>query len=145
VVFSFCRKGDADLYISDTLDHPTFDYDSHSMSAWSCGIDKIDVPRTLPRPLHIAVYGHPRYDVRQITYIFFNYMAYATNILRSGRKLISNLKFIWQSFLLFFIFGFWSKSDIMNCIFIVLNTQWDFTTALVSFMDDIHQFFKTFN
>ena len=87
MVFSFCRKGDADLYISDTLDHPTYDYDSHSMSAWSCGIDKIDVPRTLPRPLHIAVYGHPRYDVRQITYIFFNYMAYATNILRSGRKI----------------------------------------------------------
>ena len=28
----FFRKGDADLYVSDTNDHPTFDYDSHSMS-----------------------------------------------------------------------------------------------------------------
>ena len=59
-------KGDADLYISETLDHPTYDYESHSMSAWSCGVDKIIVPRSFPRPLHIAVYGYPRYEVRII-------------------------------------------------------------------------------
>jgi Putative cytokine, C6ORF120 len=33
----------------------------------TCGLDRIQVPRTIPRPLHIAVYGHPRYEVRSTT------------------------------------------------------------------------------
>ena len=57
-------KGDADIYVSESLEHPTFDYHDHSMSSWSCGVDKIKATKSVKRPLHIAVYGHPRYEVK---------------------------------------------------------------------------------
>lgn len=55
-------EGDADLYISEKMDHPTFDLDEHSMSSWTCGIDSLYIPKSFGRPINIGVYGHPRYE-----------------------------------------------------------------------------------
>lgn len=55
-------EGDADLYISEKFDHPTFDLDEHSMSSWTCGTDSLFIPKSFGRPINIGVYGHPRYE-----------------------------------------------------------------------------------
>ena len=33
------------------------------MSSASCGLEKIDIKRSFKRPINIAVYGHPYYEV----------------------------------------------------------------------------------
>jgi len=53
-------EGDADFYVSDTVEHPTFELDEHTMSSWTCGLDTIFVPSSFGRPINIGVYGHPR-------------------------------------------------------------------------------------
>ncbi len=53
-------QGDADLYVSSKTKKPTFFLDSHEFQATSCGIDQIHISELIPRPLGIAVYGHPR-------------------------------------------------------------------------------------
>ena len=57
------RDGDADLYLSSETSEPTFDFLSHAASSVTCGLDQIDVPRDVPRPVHVAVYGHPKHEV----------------------------------------------------------------------------------
>ena len=52
--------GDADLYVSDVLEHPTFELDEHSLSSWTCGIDTVFISKSFGRPINIGVYGHPR-------------------------------------------------------------------------------------
>ena len=56
----FRSAGDADLYVSDVHAEPTFDFERHEMSSITCGVDVIDLPTSLKRPVNIAVYGHPR-------------------------------------------------------------------------------------
>ncbi|KAF0302752.1 DNA repair endonuclease XPF [Amphibalanus amphitrite] len=53
-------SGDADLYVSKTLLKPTFDPEEFDFSSTTCGRDWVDIPRACPRPLGVAVYGHPR-------------------------------------------------------------------------------------
>jgi len=53
-------QGDADLYVSSEIDHPTFYLEEHSLSSTTCGDDRIDISEFMDRPIHIAVYGHPR-------------------------------------------------------------------------------------
>ena len=55
--------GDADLYVSEVLSKPTFELQEHTSSSASCGVDAVDLPRTVQRPVYVAVYGHPRYEV----------------------------------------------------------------------------------
>ena len=63
--FLFSIEGDADLYVSDnTIEHPTFELEEHSMSSWTCGVDTILIPTNFGRPINIGVYGHPRFDLR---------------------------------------------------------------------------------
>jgi len=54
--------GDADLYVSDIHSEPTFDFENHELSSITCGLDTVDLPPSLKRPVNIAVYGHPRYE-----------------------------------------------------------------------------------
>jgi len=54
--------GDADLYVSDVHSEPTFDFENHELSSITCGVDMVDLPTSLKRPVNIAVYGHPRYE-----------------------------------------------------------------------------------
>ena len=49
-------QGDADLYLSSEIMQP--DYESYDYKAASCGVDVIDIPEELLRPIGIAVYGH---------------------------------------------------------------------------------------
>lgn len=49
--------GDADLYISDTTLHPTFD--DYNLQSVTCGNDVIVVPSHFQRPVGIGIYGHP--------------------------------------------------------------------------------------
>ena len=55
-------EGDADLYVSEKLQRPTFELDEHSLSSWTCGRDAVFIPKTMARPIYIGVYGHPRYE-----------------------------------------------------------------------------------
>ena len=55
-------EGDADLYVSDVLEHPTYELEEHSLSSWTCGLDTIFISKSFGRPINIGVYGHPRND-----------------------------------------------------------------------------------
>ena len=55
-------EGDADLYVSEEVEHPTFDLGEHSMSSWTFGSDVLYLPKIFGRPVYVGVYGHPRYD-----------------------------------------------------------------------------------
>lgn len=55
--------GDADLYISDKIQRPTFELEEHTLSSWTCGLDSVFIPKTMARPIYIAVYGHPRFEM----------------------------------------------------------------------------------
>ena len=56
------QEGDADLYISEKFDHPTYDLEEHSMASYSCGIESLYIPKSFGRPVNIGVYGHPRFE-----------------------------------------------------------------------------------
>ena len=55
-----------DLYISDSVRHPTFEFDAHDASSASCGLDVVEVTREVDKPVYIGVYGHPRFKVGQV-------------------------------------------------------------------------------
>nr|XP_010964370.1 UPF0669 protein C6orf120 homolog [Camelus bactrianus] len=50
-------RGDADLYVSDSTLHPSFD--DYALQAVTCGPDVVLVPAHFRRPVGIGVYGHP--------------------------------------------------------------------------------------
>ncbi|XP_028904459.1 UPF0669 protein C6orf120 homolog [Ornithorhynchus anatinus] len=50
-------KGDADLYVSDTTLHPSFD--DYELQSVTCGQDVVFVPEHFQRPVGIGIYGHP--------------------------------------------------------------------------------------
>ncbi len=62
---SLCSEGDADLYVSDVHTNPTFEFEEHVSSSATCGVDTVALPPTMGRPINIAVYGYPRYEVRR--------------------------------------------------------------------------------
>lgn len=49
--------GDADLYISDKVQRPTFD--NYELQSTTCGTDILEIPQSYNRPIGVAVYGHP--------------------------------------------------------------------------------------
>ena len=55
-------EGDADLYVSEKIQRPTFELEEHSLSSWTCGRDAVFIPKTMTRPIYIGVYGHIRYE-----------------------------------------------------------------------------------
>jgi len=57
-------EGDADLYVSgNDQEEPTFMFDAHYLASTTCGDDFVSLPYHLQRPVHIGVYGHPRYPI----------------------------------------------------------------------------------
>ncbi|XP_033736254.1 UPF0669 protein C6orf120 homolog [Pecten maximus] len=50
-------KGDVDLYVSHATLTPTF-YE-YELKSTTCGIDIIEIPAHLERPIGVAVYGYP--------------------------------------------------------------------------------------
>lgn len=50
-------KGDADLYVSDSTLHPSFD--DYELQSVTCGQDVVFIPAHFQRPVGIGVYGHP--------------------------------------------------------------------------------------
>lgn len=50
-------RGDADLYVSDSTLHPSFD--DYELQAVTCGRDVVAIPAHFQRPVGIGVYGHP--------------------------------------------------------------------------------------
>ncbi|KAM5284749.1 UPF0669 protein C6orf120 homolog [Hipposideros larvatus] len=50
-------RGDADLYVSASTLHPSFD--DYELQAVTCGQDVVRVPAHFQRPVGIGVYGHP--------------------------------------------------------------------------------------
>lgn len=49
--------GDADLYVSATTLHPSFD--DYELQSVTCGRDAVSIPAHFQRPVGIGVYGHP--------------------------------------------------------------------------------------
>lgn len=50
-------KGDADLYVSASTLHPSFD--DYELQSVTCGQDIVSIPAHFQRPVGIGVYGHP--------------------------------------------------------------------------------------
>ncbi|KAI1305340.1 Uncharacterized protein HDE_01534 [Halotydeus destructor] len=56
-------KGDADLYIGQQQLKPTFENEKHDLQSTTCGLDIVEVPSYMKRPVGIGVYGHPSNEV----------------------------------------------------------------------------------
>ena len=52
-------EGDADVYVSATILHPT--YEDYDLKSATFGEEIIDISEILERPVGIGVYGHPLY------------------------------------------------------------------------------------
>ncbi|XP_069116823.1 UPF0669 protein C6orf120 homolog [Argopecten irradians] len=50
-------KGDVDLYVSHITLSPTFN--DYELKSTTCGVDIIEIPAYLERPIGVAVYGYP--------------------------------------------------------------------------------------
>ncbi|XP_051684511.2 UPF0669 protein C6orf120 homolog [Oryctolagus cuniculus] len=50
-------RGDADLYVSDSTLHPSFD--DYELQSVTCGQDTVWIPAHFQRPVGIGIYGHP--------------------------------------------------------------------------------------
>ncbi|XP_042523661.1 UPF0669 protein C6orf120 homolog [Dipodomys spectabilis] len=50
-------RGDADLYVSDSTLHPSFD--DYELQSATCGPDAVAIPAHFRRPVGIGIYGHP--------------------------------------------------------------------------------------
>ncbi|XP_055472139.1 UPF0669 protein C6orf120 homolog isoform X2 [Psammomys obesus] len=50
-------RGDADLYVSDSTPHPSFD--EYELQSVTCGQDVVFIPAHFQRPVGIGIYGHP--------------------------------------------------------------------------------------
>ncbi|XP_037374705.1 UPF0669 protein C6orf120 homolog [Talpa occidentalis] len=53
-------RGDADLYVSDSTLHPSFD--DYALQSATCGPDAVAIPGHFRRPVGIGVYGHPSHQ-----------------------------------------------------------------------------------
>ena len=45
--------------------NPTFMPEDYAYSSATCGDERIDIKSSFKRPVNIAVYGHPFYEVQQ--------------------------------------------------------------------------------
>ncbi|CAF0863897.1 unnamed protein product [Adineta ricciae] len=54
-------RGDADLYISTSHKHVS--YDNYDFSSCTCGIDEILIDPYVKRPIYIGIYGYSQYQV----------------------------------------------------------------------------------
>ncbi|XP_017770875.1 PREDICTED: UPF0669 protein v1g209471-like [Nicrophorus vespilloides] len=52
------KNGDADLYISSSR-RPQYYPESYDFASTTCGMDLVEVPEDLRRPILVGVYGHP--------------------------------------------------------------------------------------
>ena len=43
--------------------NPSFMPENYALSSASCGVETIDIESSFKRPINIAVYGHPFYEV----------------------------------------------------------------------------------
>ncbi|BFZ07236.1 hypothetical protein BsWGS_10275 [Bradybaena similaris] len=50
-------KGDVDIYVSSTVSQP--DYWNYDLKSETCGLDVVSIPTSMPRPVHLALFGHP--------------------------------------------------------------------------------------
>lgn len=53
-------SGDADLYVSDSTLHPSFD--DYKLQSATCGQDSVVIPAHFQRPVGIGIYGHPSHQ-----------------------------------------------------------------------------------
>lgn len=53
-------SGDADLYVSDSTLHPSFD--DYKLQSATCGQDSVFIPAHFQRPVGIGIYGHPSHQ-----------------------------------------------------------------------------------
>ncbi|XP_048193209.1 UPF0669 protein C6orf120 homolog [Perognathus longimembris pacificus] len=53
-------RGDADLYVSDSTLHPSFD--DYELQSATCGPDTVSIPAHFRRPVGIGIYGHPSHS-----------------------------------------------------------------------------------
>ena len=59
-------EGDADMYVSQSVLHPTYELDNFDLQSATCGEDVVEIPESFKRPVGIGIYGHPRH--RESTY-----------------------------------------------------------------------------
>ncbi|GMT14950.1 hypothetical protein PFISCL1PPCAC_6247, partial [Pristionchus fissidentatus] len=65
-------EGDVDLYLSYSTRNVSFDLSEFDASSTTCGLDHLDIPALsplFPRPMYIAIYGHPSYETSKYRFI----------------------------------------------------------------------------
>ncbi|XP_054276783.1 UPF0669 protein v1g209471-like [Macrosteles quadrilineatus] len=64
-LYLYSSFGDADLYVSQFVNKPSFEPDNYCLQSSTCGLDVVHIPKSFKRPVGIAVYGHPSYEVSE--------------------------------------------------------------------------------
>uniref|UniRef100_A0A8D2BE11 CF120 protein n=1 Tax=Sciurus vulgaris TaxID=55149 RepID=A0A8D2BE11_SCIVU len=87
-------RGDADLYVSDSTLHPSFD--DYELQSVTCGQDVVFIPAHFQRPVGIGIYGHPShhesdfemkvYLDRTVEQYPFGEASYSTDGAEAGQK-----------------------------------------------------------
>ena len=62
------RPNNAIFSTSGGSSNPSFMPDDFAISSASCGDEQIDIKSSFKRPINIAVYGHPFYEVCKTKY-----------------------------------------------------------------------------
>lgn len=52
----YSKKGDADIYVAQEKE--LLNFENYDLSSTTCGVDKVLVPSSFSRPVHIGIYGH---------------------------------------------------------------------------------------
>ncbi|KAK0178143.1 hypothetical protein PV328_002120 [Microctonus aethiopoides] len=66
------QKGDADLYLSQTISKPTYEPDQYCLQSTTCGEDIIFIPESFKRPVSIGVYGHPSHETSHYNLLVYH-------------------------------------------------------------------------
>ncbi|XP_046673559.1 UPF0669 protein v1g209471-like [Homalodisca vitripennis] len=61
-LYLYSTSGDADIYVSQFVNKPSFEPDNYCLQSSTCGLDVIHIPKSFNRPVGIAVYGHPSHE-----------------------------------------------------------------------------------
>lgn len=63
----YSEKGDADIYVAQEKE--LLNFEDYDLSSVTCGVDKVLVPASFSRPVHIGIYGHVHKPLSKYTLV----------------------------------------------------------------------------
>ena len=57
----YSEEGDADVYVSESTLTPTAE--NYDFMSGTCGVDVVELPQELKRPIGVGIFGHPNHEL----------------------------------------------------------------------------------